>query len=245
MRGCQSGIQYPDFCSDSRRWMRKSVRKKKHRPRRQTSTGNGSDHMTQKKRSGTKSTMLVQQKDPRPLRKGLGGHSPSASSEGKCNKQGRWTWEVTATLQHCAGPFWGCRSPTAPPNSTSCLYSDTPEAGLTLDISLFLKCRGPFHILLSLYLNTLPLPLLQTHPLLVQLQCHVWRHDELVPLRHSLQLCWPARFSPLSVCALQLSGRAALPLLCSEPREEQGGSLLLEPLHSAQPWALGTHRTHV
>lgn len=61
----------------------------KHRPRRQTSTGNGSDHMIQKKRSGTKSTILVQQNDLKSLRKGLGGDSTPDSSEGKCNKQGR------------------------------------------------------------------------------------------------------------------------------------------------------------
>lgn len=57
-------------------------------------------------------------------------------------------------------PLLGLQKPTAPPNSTSCLYSDTPKAGLTLDISLFLKCRRRFHIFLSLYLNTCPRPLI-------------------------------------------------------------------------------------
>lgn len=55
-------------------------------------------------------------------------------------------------------PLLGLQKPTAPPNSTSCLYADTPKAGLTLDISLFLKCRRRFHIFLSLYLNTRPRP---------------------------------------------------------------------------------------
>lgn len=56
-------------CSDSRKQARNSVGNTSQ-PRHQASTGNGSDHMTQKKQSQPKSTTLVQQDYLRTLKKG-------------------------------------------------------------------------------------------------------------------------------------------------------------------------------